>query len=105
MNEPVVRISQGFFDPSLLERVKRELDRSSASLVPAIRKLDGLLHFYASIDAESSSMVNVSIWASLDKARQMDTLPEMLALRDVFAGAGVDFQPIRNYTGVWSILP
>jgi hypothetical protein len=48
-------------------------------------------------------MVNVSVWTSLEAAQQMNTLPAMLAQRDVFAALGVVFQPIRNYTGLWTI--
>ena len=103
MSEPVVRISQGFFAPGLAERVAATLDAGHATLDPALRALHGLLHYYVSIDADSASMVNVSVWESLAAAKQMDTLKAMLAQRDVFVGLGVTFQPIRNYSGLWSI--
>jgi quinol monooxygenase YgiN len=103
MAEPIVRISQGFFEPHMLPRVAVQLEEGRASLEPALRALAGLLHYYVSIDAASNSMVNVSVWTSLEAAQQMNTLPAMLAQRDVFAALGVVFQPIRNYTGLWTI--
>lgn len=105
MPEPVVRISQGFFDPSLAESVTDALEQGRVSLEPALHKLPGLLHYYVSIDAASNSMVNVSVWESLVAAKQMESLQEMLAQRDVFVELGVKFQSIRNYGGLWSITP
>lgn len=103
MSEPVVRISQGFFEPHLLPQVTKTLQEGRGALEPALRRLRGLLHYYVSVDETSSSMVNVSVWESTDAALQMNTLPEMLAQRDVFVAIGVAFQPIRNYAGLWSV--
>ena len=105
MAEPVVRISQGFFDPVDAPKVSARLSEGRRELEPVLMALPGLLHYYVSIDADSNSMVNVSIWESLKAAQQMDTLPEMLAQRDVFMNLGVKFQPIRNYAGLWAIAP
>ncbi len=105
MSESVVRISQGFFEPHLLESVEAKLRAGRVSLVSALTVLPGLLHYYVSIDPTSNSMVNVSVWESLAAAKQMDTLLAMLTQRDIFVGLGVKFEPIRNYTGLWSITP
>ena len=105
MSEPVVRISQGFFDTKLAERVAVKLDEGRITLEPALKALRGLLHYYVAVDSGSNSMVNVSVWESLEAAKQMDSLGEMLAQRDIFVALGVKFQPIRNYTGLWSITP
>jgi hypothetical protein len=103
VSEPVVRISQGFFEPGLAKSVAAKLNEGRATLEPALKALHGLLHYYVSVDATTNSMVNVSVWESLAAAKQMDTLKEMLAQRDIFLDLGVKFQPIRNYTGLWSI--
>jgi len=103
--EPVVRISQGFFAPSLLAEVRDALQASRASLDPALRALPGLLHYYVAVDAVSSSIVNVSVWVSPEAAAQMNELAAMRAQRDVFVKLGVDFQPVRTYTGLWSVDP
>jgi quinol monooxygenase YgiN len=104
-SEPVVRISQGFFAAGLLPEVQAKLDASRAALDPALRALPGLLHYYVAIDPVSSSVVNVSVWDSLEAAAQMNDLPAMRAQRDVFVDLGVEFQPVRNYIGLWSVAP
>ncbi len=105
MDEPVVRISQGFFEPEQYAAVAARLREGRTRLEPALRALPGLVHYYVSIDPLSNSMVNVSIWTSLEAASQMNTLKEMLAQRDIFTALGVKFQPIRNYAELWSIEP
>jgi quinol monooxygenase YgiN len=105
VSESVVRVSQGFFAPHLATQVAAKLEAERATLDPALRRLPGLLHYYVALDPVSNSMVNVSVWASLDAAQQMQTLPEMLAQRDIFIELGVRFEPIRNYPTLWSIVP
>lgn len=101
---PVVRISRGSFDPSLYEKVKERLTTSQQPLIPAIKQLNGLLHYYAGIEAGSNTMINVSVWQTLADAQQMDTLAPMLALAKEFTALGVKFErPIINYETVWEI--
>ena len=103
MAEPIVRISQGFFDAELADAVAAKLNEGRATLEPALRRLPGLLHYYVSLDRDSNSMVNVSVWESMGAAKRMETLAEMLAQRQVFLDLGVEFQSIRNYRGLGSI--
>lgn len=105
MSEPVVRVSQGFFEPHLAKSVADALEKGRAALDPALKALHGLLHYYVSVDTVSNSMVNVSVWESLAAAKQMESLREMLAQKDVFVDLGVKFQPIHNYSGLWSVTP
>jgi quinol monooxygenase YgiN len=101
---PIVRISRASFAPEQYEAVKARLDAAQESLVPAIRGLAGCLHYFAAIDRESGSMVNVSIWRSLADAQQMQTLAPMLALAEDFAREGVRFErPIINYETLWAV--
>jgi hypothetical protein len=98
---PVVRISRGSFPPEKYEKVKSRLDTSQESLIQAIRKLNGLLHYYVGIDHVSNTMVNVSVWKSLADAKQMDTLTPMLTLASEFTQLGVSFErPIINYDAI-----
>jgi len=69
MAEPVVRISQGFFEPGAFTSVSAKLQEGRTTLEPALRALAGLLHYYVSVDSVSSSMINFSVWESLDAAR------------------------------------
>jgi len=101
---PIVRISRGSFSPEKFEAIKTRLDAAQISLVPAIRRLAGCLHYFAAIDRESSSMVNVSVWRSLGDAQQMQTLGPMLALAEDFTREGVRFErPIINYETLWAV--
>ena len=48
-------------------------------------------------------MHNVSVWETLDDAKQMDTLQAMLDLRPPFVAAGVRFErPITNHETLWA---
>jgi hypothetical protein len=102
----VVRISRGSFAPEAYDAVRRRLDQAQESLIPAIRQLSGCLHYYAAIDRDSGSMVNVSVWRTLADAQQMQTLAPMLALAEAFTREGVDFErPVINYQTLWEIEP
>ena len=101
---PIVRISRGSFAPEKYEAIKTRLDAAETSLVPAIRQLAGCLHYFAAIDRDSSSMVNVSVWRSLADAQQMQTLGPMLALAEEFTREGVRFErPTVNYETLWTV--
>jgi hypothetical protein len=98
----VVRISRASFAPEKYDDIKDRLDRAQNSLVPAIQRLHGCIHYFAAIDRESSSMVNVSVWQSVEDAKQMQTLAPMLALAEEFTREGVRFErPILNYETLW----
>jgi quinol monooxygenase YgiN len=76
---------------------------SPDSLGPAIRRLEGVIDYYAGIDRASSTMVNVSVWESEAHAKQMATLPEMQVLRAPFEEQEVAFEPIVNYDVLWRL--
>jgi len=100
----IVRISRGSFPADEYAAIKARLDAAQQSLIPAIRRLSGCLHYFAAIDRESNSMVNVSVWRSLADAQQMQTLAPMLALAEEFTREGVRFErPVINYETLWEI--
>jgi quinol monooxygenase YgiN len=99
-----VRISKGHYKSELHAEVTARLAASSTSLVPAIRALPGCLSYYAGSDQSSSTMVNVSVWDTLEHAQAMGSLPEMAALAKEFIGLGVEFErPIANYPVLWQL--
>lgn len=102
MNKPVVRISKGQFSADKYPQVRKLIDDSAKTLVPAIEKLRGLLYYHAAVDAASST-VYVSVWEDLEAARQLDTLQAMLAQRPILEAAGVTFDRIANYEPLWKI--
>jgi quinol monooxygenase YgiN len=101
----VVRISRGRFRPEQFETVEEALATGAKTLVPAIRALPGLIHYYAGVDRVTSGVVNVSFWQDLASARQMEGLLAMHEQREVFLGLGVVFDEIANFERVWEIEP
>jgi hypothetical protein len=101
----IVRISRGRFDLANADVVATTLTTVQTQLIPAIERLPGLLHYYVGIDHASATMVNVSIWDSVEHAQQMSALAPMLALRERFETLGVQFDPIVNYETLWQIEP
>ena len=66
----VVRVSRGNFDPGRFPAVDRVSHDIGGFLVPAIKRLDGLIGYYAGASPEGS-MVHVSVWQSDEHANQM----------------------------------
>ena len=101
----VVRISRGSFEAAQLQEVSDALNQWRSRLEPALRALDGLVHYYVAVDETTFSLTNVSVWQTLENAKQMDTLAVMQEQRQVFVDLGVMFDPIRNHTTLWAIHP
>jgi uncharacterized protein (DUF2461 family) len=99
----VIRVSRGTFDPDRFAEVDAANTKVSEYLIPAIRRLPGLIHFYAGVSPEGS-YVNASIWDSDERAAQMDQLKEMVVdARAEFEAIDVTFTPIVNYPVGWTI--
>lgn len=102
MTEPlppsaVIRISRANFDPSLFAEVDAMSKKTSEYIIPALRRLPGLIHFYAGVSPKGS-VVQVSVWDSDEHAAQLNTLKEMVVdgRRDMET-VGVTFTPIVVY--------
>jgi hypothetical protein len=93
----VVRVSRANFDASRYTEVDAASKKTSEYVIPAIRRLAGLIHFYAGVSPKGS-VVQVSVWDSDEHAAQLDHLKEMVVdgRRDMEA-PGVTFTPIVNY--------
>lgn len=99
-----VRISKGKYSPGLHAEVMSRLEASSNSLVPAISAMAGCQSYYVGADEASCTMVNVSVWDTLEHAQAMGTLPEMAGLAKDFIALGVEFErPIVNYSVLWQL--
>jgi hypothetical protein len=73
-------------------------------LVPAIKRLPGCQGYFAATDAASATMVNISLWDSLEHAQAMGSLPEMAELAREFITMGAEFErPIINYQPLWQL--
>ena len=59
---PVVRISLGRFDAANYDTIRKLLDDSRKTLIPANRALKCNQAYYVGIDLENNAMTNVSVW-------------------------------------------
>jgi hypothetical protein len=101
--KPTLRISRARFDVKDYEKFRALLIESQVRLEPALRKMPGLIRFYAGIDAETNTIINASEWNSLAEAKALDNMPEMLAEAKSFIAAGITFErPQTNYLGLWN---
>jgi hypothetical protein len=103
---PTVRVSVIRCQPQHFAELKRMMAEACAVLEPGIRQMRGLIHFYAGEDEAVNSLVNVSVWRTLEDARQLDTFQPMLNLGKEFVSKGATFErPIMNYASQWEIVP
>jgi hypothetical protein len=66
--------------------------------------MPGCLGYYAGSDEASCTMINVSVWRTLEQAQAMGSLPEMGTLAKEFTALGVEFErPIVNYPVLWQL--
>ena len=101
-----VRVSILRCDPPQFAELRQMMADSQAVLEPGIREMRGLIHFYVGEDETTSSLSNVSVWRSLEDAKQLDTYQPMLDLGKVFVSKGARFdRPIMNYVSQWDIVP
>ena len=100
----VIRVSRASFDPSRLAEVDAMNKKTSGYLIPAMKQLPGLIHFYAGMSPDGS-IVNVSVWDSEEHAAQLDRLKEMAVdARGEMETVGSTFiPPIVNYPVIWNI--
>jgi quinol monooxygenase YgiN len=100
----IVRISKGSYPPARHAEFTARMNEAGIALMPAIRRLPGCLSYYAATDEASSTMINVSVWDTLEHAQAMATLPEMAALAKEFVAMGAEFErPIVNYPALWQL--
>src|SRR2546421_6097926 len=105
-NMPTVRVSALRCHPQQFADLKKMMAESIAVLEPGIRQMRGLIHFYAGEDEAVNSLTNVSVWRTLDDAKQLDTFQPMLDLGKVFVAKGATFErPIMNYASLWEVAP
>ena len=99
----VVRVSRATFDPSRFAEVDAMNKRTSEYLIPAIRRLRGLIHFYSGVSPEGS-IVQVSVWDTDEHAAQLNHLKEMTVdARGEAEAVGVTFTPIVHYPVGWTM--
>jgi hypothetical protein len=100
---PVVRISVGRFDAANFDTVRKLLDDSQKTLIPAICALNGNRAYYVGIDRENNAMTNVSVWDTRADAEQMATLQTDAQFSQDFLSmlgcVSKDLLPTMKYSG------
>ena len=102
--KPVVRVSILRCPPERFVELRQMSLEADAVLRPGIQAMPGLLAFYFAADEATSSLANVSLWTSLEAAKQLDTFQPMLDLGKPFIAKGAVFErPIMNHSTLWQI--
>jgi quinol monooxygenase YgiN len=100
----IVRISKGTYAANIHSEVTARMTAAAKSLIPAIRGLPGCISYYVATEESSLTMVNVSVWETIEQAQAMSTLTEMSDLAQEFMALGVQFErPIINYPVLWKL--
>jgi phage-related protein len=102
--QPVVRVSILRCAPEKFTEFQQMMVEADSVLRPGIEAMSGLINFYAGADEATSSLMQVSIWKTLDDAKQVDAFQPMLDLGKTFAQKGATFErPIMNYLTLWQL--
>jgi len=102
--QPVIRVSILRCQPEKFSELRQMMIEADAVLRPGIEAMAGLIEFYAGADEATSSLTNVSIWETLENAKQLDTYQPMLDAGKAFVERGATFErPIMNYTTLWRL--
>jgi hypothetical protein len=101
---PVVRVSILRCAPERFAELRQMAVQADLVLRPGIEAMPGLLAYYFGADEATSSLTNVSLWISLEAAKQLDTFQPMLELGKPFVAKGATFErPIMNYATLWQL--
>lgn len=103
-DQPVVRISILRCALERFVKSRQMMIDADGVLRPGIEAMPGLTAYYAGADEATSSLTNVSVWTSLEAAKQMDRFQPMLDLGKTFTEAGARFErPIMTYQRLWQL--
>lgn len=104
--QPIVRVSIIRCAPDRFAEIRQMMIAAEQVLRPGIESMRGLLAFYSGDDETTSSLTNVSLWADLDAAKQLDRFQPMLDLGKEFVARGATFErPVMNYATHWQLQP
>ncbi|WP_298110619.1 hypothetical protein [Bradyrhizobium sp.] len=103
---PIVRVSILRCPPDRFAEMRKMMIDDEKVLRPGIESMPGLLAFYVGADETTSSLSNVSLWADLDGAKQLDRFQPMLDAGKPYVAKGATFErPIMNYVTLWQVQP
>lgn len=101
---PVVRVSILRCQPEHFAELRQMSIAAEPVLRPGIEAMPGFISFYFGADEETLSLANVSLWTSVEAAKQLDTFQPMLNLAKPFIAKGAVFErPIMNHSTLWQL--
>lgn len=100
-----IRCARGRFAADRYEPIANRLNDVQKKLAPALRKMPGLIDYYAVIDRERSMTMSVSIWDTAEHAEALETLPAAVAARKALEKEGVEWEPFDTCTVSWWVQP
>lgn len=101
---PVVRVSILRCRPGHFAELRQMSIEAEPILRPGIEAMPGCISFHFGADEATSSLANVSLWTSLDAAKQLDHFQPMLDLGKPFIAKGAIFErPIMNHVTLWAL--
>jgi hypothetical protein len=104
MSLPIVRVSIVRCEPAQFDMFEKMMIEADSVLRPGLEAMRGCRGFFAGADRASASLTNMSLWETLEDARQMDTFQPMLDLAKRFLELGARLErPIMNYTTLWRL--
>jgi hypothetical protein len=98
----VVRVSILNIPADRLEELQSAMVAAEVELA-GIKQLRGLKMYFVGVDVDTSQFTNVSVWDTVEDAKQMSSFQPMLDLGARFASVeGVSFvRPIPNFSELW----
>lgn len=99
---PIVRISIMRCDAAQFDTLLHMMSESEAALRPGIEQMPGHLAFFAGADPEICTLTNISLWDTLEHAKQLDDFQPMLEAGKRFVAAGARLErPVINSATTW----
>jgi hypothetical protein len=93
----IIRISRAHFDPQKVNEVIPLLLESRDVIWPKQEQLPGYVDGDLGIDRQNGSMLWITFWDTLEHAKALGSLPEMVESNARFKAGGLKFDPIITH--------
>jgi len=89
----VTRVLIGHFEPAKADNVAKLVADTIRPWTAAMKTLDGNVAAYGGVDRTRNVVVAVSIWASEETAKQVDSSQAVIQIAQRFVSEGIRFDP------------
>lgn len=93
----IIRISRAHFDPRRVDEVIALLLESRAVIWPKQEQLPGYVDGHLGVDRQNGSMLWITFWDTVEHAKALGSLPEMVESNARFTAGGLKFDPIITH--------